>query len=231
MRQTFFVLFSLFATSILGCSPTPVPLAQAAPGPDTSRVNFGRRNEPDHFTAICRSELTTQPPVFAVIDFIIEEGGHTCHSGANTVLFVPQRDGRCPRPNLPMSQSRTISVEQASQEFGACVAFGHPGATFDTGVITFQPGSSGEDAFAAFGFNLIAISAHDALPITSLAWSDDVICIETSDPTLAYDRIVESDLADASAYSGAIHRGTCGEIGSRLIGRRWPESGSNQAKP
>ncbi len=213
-----------------GCSPPsnagPLPNKSDAEATDPMRFNFGRKNEPNDFTAICRFEFDEPPAVSAALDFTLEHGGYTCHSNNKDILFVPQRDGHCPKPDGASSAERVLSVDDASREYQSCAAWGQIGATSETGVITFQPRSTGPEGsdrdFQTFGFNLIALSGHDALPITSLSWSGDVVCIEASNPSLALQRIVESDIADPSDYRATVHRGTCRVIGARLTGAGWP---------
>lgn len=224
------ILFSVIAIAVMasGCSPPLKAVAKpsAVGASDKVRVNFGRKDEPDDFKSICRSEFATSPPLFAMFDFTVEHGGYTCHSGNNDILFVPQRDGRCPQVEASPAPMQVISVEQASEEYTSCAAFGQIGATTPTGVITFEPRSSGPEgsdpAFRTLGYNLIALSGHDALPITSLSWSGDVICIETSNPTVALQRIIESEVAAPSVYKSIVQTGTCRDIGAQLTGSSWP---------
>lgn len=191
--------------------------------------NFGRRGESGGFEAICRYEILELPPVLTLADFTIEHGGFTCHPVQGPVLFVPERDGRCPRSDqLSLSPPEALSIEQASRGFYACMAMLQQSAEDETDVVTFRPRSSPEEidrAFASFAFNLMALANHDALPVDHLLYSNNVVCVETSQPSVVVERVAASDIADTSVYVTETHRGVCREIGSRMTGHSWPEIG------
>ena len=101
-----------------------------------------------------------------------------------------------------------------------------PGSTSETGVVTFQSSVTTTEIdhdFGDFLFDLMALSNHDALPISHLSSMNNVVCMETEQPEVVIERVVAADIADASVYVSRIHQGTCREIGSRLIGQRWVE--------
>ncbi len=211
-----------------GCSPSDDPVAPEADSALPVQLHdFGRRGESVEFSTICRYEVLEMAPVMTLLDFTIEHGGFTCHSRGRGILFVPERDGRCANSEqLTLSNRQILSVEHASREFYSCMAMIQPGSTSETSVVTFQSSvttTEFDHDFGDFLFDLMALSNHDALPISHLSSMNNVVCMETEQPEVVIERVVASDIADASVYVSRIHQGTCREIGSRLIGQRWVE--------
>lgn len=219
----------LIVIALFGCIPSDEPVSPETDSA-TSPVplhNFGRRGESVEFSAICRYDVLEMAPVMTLLDFTIEHGGFTCHSRGRGVLFVPQRNGRCPNSEqMTLSSAEILPIEQASREFYSCMAMIQPGSASQTSVVTFRSSVTTTEIdhdFGDFLFDLMALANHDALPISHLSSMNNVACMETEQPEVVIDRVVASDIADASVYVSRIHQGTCREIGSQLIGGPWIE--------
>ena len=214
---------------MLGCTPSD---DQIAPEADNAILpvplhNFGRRGESVEFSSICRYDVLEIAPAMTLLDFTIEHGGFTCHSRGRGILFVPQRDGRCPNSEkLTLSSAQILSVEQASRDFYSCMSMIQPGSRSETNVVTFRSSITTTEIdheFGSFLFDLMALSNHDALPISHLSSMNNVACMETDHPEAVIERVEASDIADSSVYVSRIDRGTCREIGSQLTGLPWVE--------
>lgn len=227
------------ALVVSACTPPDAAPPDAAPPAETVETesptpihNFGRRGEAGDFDAICRYDVLELPPVMALADFTIEHGGFTCHPAQDPILFVPQRDGLCPgSEQLALSPPETLSLEQASRAFYACMAMIQPGAEGSTDVVTFRSTSSPGEIdreFLSFVYNLMGLTNNDALPVDHLSHANNVACLETSQPSVVLERVVASDIADPSVYVAETHRGVCREVGARMTGHPWPAIGSGR---
>ena len=217
--------------TVCACSPQGQQGSATGPVPNSGdsdeigvRLNFGRRGEADTFSAVCKAELRELPPPLATFHFLVEHGGYTCGTNRGTWIFVPRRDGRCAQSaDIKMSGLQVVSVEEASRDYRSCAAISHPGSAEETEVITIRPTAGFEEEFRSFGLDLVALSSHDALPVTSLSWAGDLICLESVKAAPVIRRIQAADIADASTYTVAAEKGTCRAVGRRLLPHGFPE--------
>lgn len=190
------------------------------PGPV---VPFERKGEPPTFTTICRYEFSERVKPFSIFEVGQTEGVQTCFSDGKGRAFVPLRRDRCPMV-LGLEGAQTTRAA-AEDEFFRCSAAYQPSSRSVTDVVLYRPSQtySGDADFLAFGLDVAALVTADMLPATHFGFAEDAVCLEGPNGREIIQHIAEADIALEEELSVLLERGTCREIGPRLLGRPWPE--------
>ena len=186
-------------------------------------VQFERRGEPPTFATICRYEFSERVKPLSVLEVAQTEGVQTCFSDGKGRAFVPLRRDRCPTV-LGLEGTQTTRTA-AENEFLQCSAAHRPSSLSETDVVLYRPNPAyaGDADFLSFGLDLAALVTADMLPATHFGIAGDAVCLEGPNGQEIIQHITEADIALAEELSVRLERGTCREIGQRLLGRPWPE--------
>jgi hypothetical protein len=186
-------------------------------------VPFERKGEPPTFATICRYEFSDRVKPFAIFELTQSEGVQTCFSNGKGRAFVPLRRDRCPTVlGLEGTQTNRAAAED---EFFRCSAAYQPSSRSETDVVLYRPHPTyeGDADFLQFGLDVGALVTADMLPATHLAFAGDAVCLEGPNGREIVQHIAQADIALQEGLSVLVERGTCREIGLRLLGRSWPE--------
>lgn len=197
---------------------TPEPLSGAV-------VPFERKGEPPTFTTICRYEFSGRVKSLSVFEVGRTEGVQTCFSDGKGRAFVPLRRDRC--PTVVGVDGTETTRAAAEDEFFRCSAAYRTSSLSETDVVLYRPNQTdaGDADFLTFGLDVAALVTADMLPATHFGFAGDAVCLEGPNGREIIQHITEADIAREEELSVLLERGTCREIGPRLLGRPWPEVG------
>lgn len=199
----------------------------AAPPQDGS-TDFGRRGEENvQFREICRSSTTRLPPPLEVFRVQMEEGGRTCFTDGQGIVYLPKRRSECPEISWPgFGETAVVGGADAEAELRRCLAFLRP-SEGPSGVLIYRPTAEAVD-FLQFGFDLAALVAHDMLPVTHFGAANGLVCMEAPEPQRVADRVIAAEIAGPQEFTVEIGRGSCAALTYERTGIVWPQALPNR---
>lgn len=152
----------------------------------------------------------------------MEEGGRTCFTDGQGVIYLPKRRARCPEIAWPgFSEPVVVGGATAEAELRRCLAFLTP-SKGPTGVLIYRPTAETVD-FLLFGLDLGALITHDMLPVTHFGAANGLVCMEAPEPQRVANRVTAAEIAGAEEFTVEISRGSCAALTYERTGLVWPE--------
>lgn len=176
---------------------------------------------------VCLWEVQRPYTLGQIADVTANRDGRTCRTGRLLTVMLPSTNGDCgASPIAGARLAATLSVDEARSHFARCTSVNAKTSSTPTGVIVYsaqrdeQP-SSIHDLMSLYD-KIIVLSTTDGLPVSSVGYRNDVVCIESE----AIRSVAEAIHASSSAPLETLgyyysESSSCNAAVPEVSGRPW----------